>query len=195
MTATKLRHIPNAITVARVVLVAPTAYYLWHTQYQLALALMAIAGASDAIDGWLARKFGWMSKLGATLDPVADKLLVGVLFVVLTLQGHLPPWLVAIVVGRDAIILAGAGVYRLLFSHLELVPTFISKANTALQIVLLLLFLLMLCNLPVVSELSRWIVFPYGVWLVAIVGVVSGLDYVVTWSRRAIHQARERRRV
>jgi cardiolipin synthase len=195
MTATKLRHIPNAITVARVVLVAPTAYYLWHAQYQLALALMAIAGTSDAIDGWLARKFGWMSKLGATLDPVADKLLVGVLFVVLTLQGHLPPWLVAIVVGRDAIILAGAGVYRLLFSHLELVPTFISKANTALQIVLLLLFLLMLCNLPVVSELSRSIVFPYGVWLVAIVGVVSGLDYVVTWSRRAIHQARERRRV
>jgi cardiolipin synthase len=181
--------------VARVFLVAPTAYYLWHAQYQLALALMAIAGASDAIDGWLARKFGWMSKLGATLDPVADKLLVGVLFVVLTLQGHLPPWLVAIVVGRDAIILAGAGVYRVLFSHLELVPTFISKANTALQIVLLLLFLLMLCNLPVVSELSRAIVFPYGVWLVAIVGVVSGLDYVVTWSRRAIHQARERRRV
>jgi cardiolipin synthase len=195
MSASPLRHIPNAITVARLLLVAPTAYFLWRSEYQLALVLMAVAGASDAVDGWLARRFGWTSKLGATLDPVADKLLVGALFVVLTLQGLLPPWLVAIVVGRDAIIMAGAGIYRLLFTHLELVPTFISKANTALQIVLLLLFLLMLCELPVVSDLARRAVFPYGVTLVAILGVVSGLDYVVTWSRRAIHQARERGRV
>jgi len=188
-----LRQIPNAITVARLVLVAPTAYCLLRGNYQLALVLMAVAGASDAVDGWLARRFDWTSRFGAALDPVADKLLVGVVFIVLTVQGHLPWWLVAIVVGRDAVILAGAGIYRLLFKHVELVPTFISKANTAMQIVLLLLFLLMLCELPLVSGWARLVIFPYGVWLVALLGVVSGLDYVVTWSRRAIRQARARR--
>ena len=71
---------------------------------------MAIAGASDALDGWMARRFQWMSRFGAAMDPVADKLLVATTFIIFTLQGHIPVWVAAIVLGRDAVIMTGAGV-------------------------------------------------------------------------------------
>ena len=126
--------IPNIITVARILLVLPTAILLWREMYIYALVMMSIAGASDALDGWLARHFNWLSSFGAAMDPVADKLLVAVLFVVFTLQGHIPLWVAAIVLGRDAIIMTGAGVYRLLFETIEFTPTFISStASSALR--------------------------------------------------------------
>jgi len=181
-----LSQIPNAISVGRIALILPTAWYLWTGCYVEALILMAIAGASDAVDGWLARRFSWNSQFGATIDPLADKCLVGVLFLVFAIQGHLPVWVVAVVVGRDVVILVGAISYRLLFRHIEFDPTFISKANTAMQIFIVLLILLGLCEFPVISLLAVDIAQPYGVWLLAILGVVSGLDYVITWSRKAI---------
>ena len=119
------------------------------------------------------------------MDPVADKLLIGALFVVFTLQGHIPIWVAVIVLGRDVVILGGAGVYRLLFGEIEFAPTFISKANTAVQIVMLLVLLLALCEIQPISGLSGMLVDPYCFWLLAVLGVASGLDYVVTWSLRA----------
>lgn len=185
-----LSQVPNAISVGRIVLVLPTAWCLWTGRYVDALVLMAIAGASDAVDGWLARRFAWDSRFGAAIDPLADKLLVGVLFLVFAIQGQLPVWVVAVVVGRDLVILAGALAYRLLFRHIEFQPTFISKANTAMQIAIVLLILLGLCEFPVISALATDIAQPYGVWLLASLGVVSGLDYVITWSRKAIQDAK-----
>ena len=91
---------------------------------------------------WMARRFGWISQFGAAMDPVADKLLVAVTFIIFTLQGYIPIWVAAIVLGRDAVILAGAGAYRLFFEPIEFSPSFISKANTATQIVMLLMLLL-----------------------------------------------------
>ena len=73
-----MSQIPNAISVGRIILVVPTAWCLWTGQYVDALVLMAIAGASDAVDGWLARRFNWSSQFGAAIDPLADKFLVGV---------------------------------------------------------------------------------------------------------------------
>jgi cardiolipin synthase len=181
-----LSQIPNAISVGRIILVLPTAWCLWIGQYVDALILMAIAGASDAVDGWLARRFEWDSQLGAAIDPLADKFLVGVLFLVFAIQGQLPVWVVAVVVGRDLVIMIGAISYRLLFRSIEFHPTLISKANTAMQISIVLLILLGLCEFPVISDLAKSIAQPYGVWLLAILGVVSGLDYVITWSRKAI---------
>lgn len=185
-----LSQIPNAISVGRIVLILPTAWCLWTGRYVEALILMAIAGASDAVDGWLARRFSWNSQFGATIDPLADKFLVGVLFLVFAIQGHLPVWVVAVVVGRDVVIMAGAISYRLLFRHIEFHPTFISKANTAMQIFIVLLILLGLCEFPVISSLAVDIAQPYGVWLLAVLGVVSGLDYVITWSRKAIQESK-----
>lgn len=187
---TVARHIPNAITLARVLAVAPTAWFLWTGAYVEALLLMAVAGASDAIDGWLARQFDWGSRFGAAVDPLADKLLVGTLFVVLTVKGHLPLWVAAIAVGRDLVILSGAGVYRWLFGHIEFEPSQLSKANTLVQILVCLLLLLDLCQFTVLSDLPAAIANPWGIWLVALLGVLSGIDYVVTWGRRAVRESR-----
>ena len=192
MTATPspLRHVPNIITVGRVLLVIPTAWCLWYELYVEALTLMAVAGASDAVDGALARRFDWFSRFGAFLDPLADKLLIGVLIVVLTLQGHMPWWLTAIVIGRDLVILIGATFYRFLFGSIEIEPRILSKINTALQIVVVLLFLLELCQLPYVTELATTLNHPWGVWLLAAAGIISGADYVLSWSRRALRESR-----
>ncbi|MEZ5557165.1 MAG: CDP-alcohol phosphatidyltransferase family protein [Pseudomonadales bacterium] len=188
-----LAYLPNLITVARIFLVLPTAWLLWDSRYVEALVLMSIAGASDALDGWLARRLGALSQLGAALDPVADKLLVAAMIVIFTIQGHLPLWLTLIVVGRDATILAGAGVYRLLFDEIELAPTFISKTNTAVQIATLLIMLLSLCGFGALSTVATALIDPYCFYLLALLGIASGVDYVVTWSVRALRRHREHR--
>jgi cardiolipin synthase (CMP-forming) len=192
MSSELLRQIPNVITVARVLLVIPTAWCLLTGRYVEALALMAIAGASDAVDGWLARRLGSLTWFGAALDPLADKILVGVLFVALTMKGALPLWVAGVAIGRDLVILGGALVYRLMFKHIEFAPTLISKANTAAQIVVLLLLLLGLCDFEHLSAIARTATDPYGFWVVAVLAVVSGIDYVATWSRRAVFEHRTR---
>ena len=186
--------LPNALTVMRIVLVLPTAIMLWQMQYLQALVLMALAGASDAVDGWLARRWGAVTQFGATLDPIADKLLIAVMVVVFTLQSHLPLWLVLIVLGRDLCIVGGATVYRALFGQLEVAPTRISKANTAAQIVVLLMLLVQLSALGPLSALVGTLVNPWSFYLLGVLGVCSGGDYVVTWSLRAVREGRARQR-
>ena len=181
-----LRHIPNAITVVRIVLILPTAWLLWIGDYVSALILMAVAGGSDGLDGALARRFGWTSEFGAYADPLADKLLVGVMFIVFVLQGHLPLWLAVIVIARDLIILLGALAYRLFFEKIDIDPTFISKANTVVQIAMLLLVIVRLIEFEPLSSVAAAVVDPWGFTLVAVLGVTSGIDYVVSWGHRAI---------
>lgn len=188
--AAVLASIPNVITVLRIVLVLPCAWLLWQAMYVEALILMTVAGASDAVDGWIARRFDAVSRFGAALDPVADKLLIAVMFVVFAVQGHLPVWVAVIVLGRDAVILSGAAAYRLLLGHIEFAPSYLSKANTAGQIALALLLLLWLCGFGAVSRLAEAVADPYGFYLLAVLGIASGLDYVATWSRRAWREAR-----
>jgi cardiolipin synthase len=188
----KARQIPNLITLMRIVLVLPTTWLLWEARYVEGMILMSIAGASDALDGWLSRRFSWGSRFGAAMDPVADKLLVAAMFIVFTLQGHIEIWLTAIVLARDVLILTGAATYRLLFETIEFAPTFISKANTAMQIVTVLLILLALCQFPYLSEVAELLVDPYCFYILAVLGVSSGLDYALTWGQRAWRHRRYR---
>lgn len=185
-----LAHLPNAISFARIVLVLPTAWLLWNGSYVQALVLMSIAGASDAVDGWLARRLNSVSELGAALDPVADKLLVAAMFIIFTIQGHLPLWLALIVLGRDLFIFGGAVIYRMLFGDIELNPTVISKANTAVQIAALLLLLLSLCQFGMISDIAAELVEPYCFVLLALLGIGSGIDYVYTWGARSLRRVR-----
>lgn len=185
-----MRHIPNIISVIRILLVIPTAYALWQHHYTQALVLMSVAGVSDAIDGAIARRFNWMSELGKALDPIADKLLVGVMIVVFTLQGHLPLWVALIVLSRDVIILAGAAIYRRWFERVGFNPTFLSKINTAIQIVTLVLLLVALCDFSSVSEWAATVVDPHLFYVLAVLGVASGIDYVVTWGQRGLKTGR-----
>lgn len=179
-----IRQLPNAITVVRVVLVAPCGWLLWQDAILEALTLIAIAGASDAIDGILARRFDWRTRFGAFADPAADKLLVVVVFAVLAIKGHVPLWLVAIVVGRDLVIISGAFAFRQLIGHVEMAPTLLSKMNTAAQIGLLVLVLVGLTDIaPLAAAAAATL--PAGFYLVAATGIASGIHYVIAWSHLA----------
>ena len=102
------RYLPNVITGIRVLLVMPLVYALLTHHFVLALVLFAVAGVSDGVDGFLARRFNWYTQLGAMLDPLADKLLLVSTYLCLAWLGFFPVWFVALVVGRDLIIFCGA---------------------------------------------------------------------------------------
>lgn len=184
-----LRQLPNVITGLRMALVVPLVWGLHVGRYELALGLALLAGASDAIDGWLARRFGWRTPLGSLLDPIADKLLLVGSFLGLWLVGIAPGWLTALVIGRDVVIVAGAVAYHNLVGPLQGRPSLISKATTAAQIALVLAWLVDLAEGPLpVAALQ------IAAWGVAVLTAASGIDYVVRWSLRARRHWRGRRR-
>lgn len=177
------RHLPNAISMLRVLLVAPICWLLVHRNWSFALTLVAVAGVSDGLDGFLARHYGWQSRLGGMLDAIADKLLLISCFVILAWLGEVPIWIAAIVCGRDLVIASGALLWRLLIGRIYPQPSLLSKACTLLQIVYLLVVLLALVHWPTPAPA------PF-MWLVAALCIASGLDYVLRWSHRAWHTHR-----
>ena len=149
-------------------------------QFAWALALFFVAGFSDGVDGYLAVRFNWTTRLGGLLDPAADKMLITGMFVTLAWTGHIPVWLASIVILRDVVIVAGALAYNYLVKPVPGEPSRISKLNTALQ---------MLYILFVVSEAGfGW---PDKIALtvlgasIFVTVVISGVDYIWSWSRRA----------
>jgi cardiolipin synthase len=182
-----LRQLPNAITVARMLLVPPLLWCLHAGDYRAALWIALAAGLSDALDGWLAKRFGWQTWLGGVLDPIADKLLLDASFVGLWMGGGAPGWLAMLVLGRDAVIVAGASAYHFMVGPVEGNPTLLSKATTVAQIALVLALLFGLAWQPLPQDLSI-----VAVWLVAALTFASGIDYVVRWSLRAHRALRAR---
>src|ERR1700736_2636540 len=129
-----MRHLPNIICLVRIALVWPIVVALNEGQFLIALALFMVAGLSDGLDGYLAKRFNWTSDLGKLLDPMADKLLLVTVFVESAWLGLVPWWLTAAVVARDVLIGLGALTFRLWFGALHGRPTLISKINTAAQL-------------------------------------------------------------
>lgn len=129
-------NIPNLITLGRVILVPVVFWLLLTGQTQLAFVLFLVAGLSDAVDGYLAKRFGWSTELGAYLDPLADKLLIVSIFVALGVKAALPSWLVIAVVSRDILIVTGVVLSWLLNRPMRIRPAAVSKVNTLSQIVL-----------------------------------------------------------
>lgn len=174
------RDLPNLISVLRIVLVVPVTLLLWQERFTEALYLFALAGFSDALDGYLAKRYGWTSWLGGLLDPLADKLLLVACYFTLGWLGLLPVWLVVAVLARDVIIVAGATVYHFRIARLEADPTLLSKFNTLAQIALVLAVVfnqaISIALLPLTTAL---------VYIVACTTLLSGTWYVVSWSRRA----------
>src|SRR5918994_5135105 len=134
-----MRHIPNALCILRMLLVVPVAWLLFTDNYRLTLLLFAFAAATDGLDGFLAKRFGWTSELGKILDPLADKILLVGVFVTLAALGFVPIWLAVTAVLRDVTITAGAIAYNALYGYPNGRPTIISKINTGCQILYLLL--------------------------------------------------------
>lgn len=176
-----LNWLPNAISVFRIVLVPPILALLLSGRYDIALALFFVAGFSDGLDGYLAKRFNWHSRAGALLDPLADKLLVAGTFVALAAIGHLPIWLAAIVVLRDVAIVGGAMAYNFLVRPVEGDPTRISKLNTAFEL-LLVLFVISRAGFDWPDQITITML---GAAVLVTV-VISGVDYVWSWTNRAL---------
>lgn len=176
----KARHIPNLITGLRILLVAPFLWALLEERYSTALLLFVIAGVSDALDGFLAKYFGWTSELGGLLDPIADKLLLIGAILALGWLNELPGWLVALVILRDLLIVCGAISYHMLIERLEAAPLMISKLNTLLQLMLVCAVIVHYGMIPLPEILLTGLIA-----LTAITTVWSGSAYVRQWSQRA----------
>ena len=176
----KLRHIPNILTAFRFLLVPPVVVLMLKDEFMPALVLFAVAGFSDAVDGFLARRYHWTSRIGGLMDPLADKLLMVSSYLTLGWLGLIPVWLVALVILRDLVIVTGAVIYNARIEQVEATPSVVSKLNTLAQILLVLSVLFS----QAVAALPGWWIdaLIYGV-LVTIVW--SGAGYVWTWGRRA----------
>lgn len=175
-----LKWIPNAISLLRIALVVPVLLLIVYGHYASALLLFMVAGFSDGLDGYLAQRFNSQTRLGALLDPVADKLLVAGLFLTLTYLGKIPVWLTSIVILRDLVIMGGAILYHYLVQPVEGEPSRVSKLNTTLQL-LFLMFVISRAAFEWPDPVSLTVV---GAAMYVTV-VISGVDYVLRWSSRA----------
>ena len=176
-----LSNIPNIITLARIVLIPVMAYYLTGEAYRVALPLFLVAALSDFADGYIARKFKLVSRLGAALDPVADKLNMLVATVLLAWQALIPIWLAIAIVVRDIVIVLGALAYRAALGHLDVSPTRLSKVNTFLEFTVLLLVMAVAAGRV---DAGAWM--PAVFLIVFATVVASGAQYVWLWGRKAI---------
>jgi cardiolipin synthase len=175
-----VRHIPNLICLMRLALIWPVVRLLHDRSYELALALFVIAALSDGLDGFLAKRYSWISELGKVLDPAADKLLLIAVFVESAWLQLVPWWVTAAAVARDVMIGLGALIYRLWFGPLHGRPAVISKINTAAQLLYLALVMLQ----------AGFMFPPAGVlralaYIVVATTAVSGLKYLSIFTRRA----------
>jgi cardiolipin synthase len=173
-------NLPNLITLARLFAAPVVVWLMLDGAWTGAFGVFVFAGLSDAVDGLIARRFRARSRVGGFLDPLADKTMLVSVFVMLGYTGHLPAWLVILVVFRDLIIIGGAILVHTLTGRLEMHPLMISKINTVAQFVLPVF---LLARLALGVDLS-----PLGdilVYTVAATTTLSGAAYVITWSRRA----------
>lgn len=136
--------IPNLVTLARILLVPILVWAIASGQMLIAFLLFLVAGISDAVDGFLAKRFGMQSELGRYLDPLADKVLIVSIYVSLGVIGVIPRWLVILVVSRDLMIVGAVMLAWLIDKPIAVKPLLVSKINTAAQIVLAGLVLAML---------------------------------------------------
>ncbi|MEM8983166.1 MAG: CDP-alcohol phosphatidyltransferase family protein [Pseudomonadota bacterium] len=172
--------IPNALTVLRLCLTPVIYLTIARYEFGFALALVMIAGFSDWLDGVLARRFNWHSRLGSLLDPIADKLLFLAVFIGLTLTDLMPLWLAVLAIARDVVIVVGATAYNFTVERLTGSATLLSKFNTLMQGV----YACVLLGLAATGRDAEWLV----KWLSAallVTIVASGVHYVIAWSRKA----------
>ncbi len=176
-----LKHLPNAFTILRFLLIVPFLGFFYQKNYANALYIFLLAGFTDGLDGWLARQFNWQSSLGLVLDPIADKLLIVSSFIALALMSKIPWWLLELVLFRDLSILLGVFAwYRVMKRGLEFKPTILSKINTGIEF-----FLISYC---LFEQAFYWFspLLKYSlIGLVTFTTTASYIEYMWMWARRA----------
>lgn len=170
--------IPNLITLGRILLVPVVVWAIASGAMWIAFVLFLVAGVSDAIDGFLAKRFNMTSVLGAYLDPLADKALIVSIYITLGIYGLIPRWLVILVVSRDIMIVGGVVLSWLVGSPLKMRPLLVSKLNTAAQIVFACVVLGSLGFRVDVGALEIVLMA-----LVAILTLLSIAAYLIEWAR------------
>jgi cardiolipin synthase len=169
--------IPNLITSIRIILVPVFIIYIINDEFLPALVVFIVAGLSDGADGLIARLFDQKSKLGAFLDPLADKFLLVTAFIVLAVRAFIPPWLTVLVISRDILILVGVLILFLYKTDITIRPSVLSKMTTCLQLVSVFLVLLKNC-------FSFSLQFSYHIfWITGLFTIGSGLHYMHHWFR------------
>jgi cardiolipin synthase len=171
-------NLPNAITIARILVVPLMIWLVISGEYLLAFWAFIAAGVSDGLDGFIAKRFNLRTELGAYLDPAADKLMLVSIYVSLGLLEVLPPWLVILVVSRDILIVGGVVLATVIQQPVRVKPTLLSKLNTAAQIALAALVLAVLG-----FGFSGGEIVLIGSVIVAILTTASGTQYVLSWFR------------
>lgn len=174
-------YIPNILTLMRIGLVPVLIVLLQDQQYLWSLYVFLIAGASDGLDGFIAKRFNAQTKLGALLDPLADKALLVSAYIMLSVMQLIPFWLMVVVVFRDLVIVGGYLLFVLFFGTVKMAPIAVSKLNTFLQIVFILCVLVSLSwrlDIPMVLNVLSY--------TVLVTGISSGFTYVWVWSMKAM---------
>ena len=170
--------LPNLITLARLLAVPLVVWLILDGAMGAAFAVFVLAGISDGIDGWIAKRWEQRTELGALLDPIADKTLLVALYVTLGIAGHLPNSLVILVVFRDLLIVGGFLLLQMMGQSVRSRPLLVSKLNTGLQSLLVATLL---------AQLGLGLAIDWGVKLliyaVAATTVLSGAAYLVRWGR------------
>lgn len=169
-------NIPNTLTLARIVAVPLLVWLIIDQELFAAFVVFVLAGLSDAADGYLAKRFGWNTELGAYLDPIADKALLVSVYVTLGLAGHLPVWLVIAVVSRDILIVGAVLLAWMMSRQIAVKPLLISKANTCAQIALAGV---VLAGLGLGLGLSSLIL--VLVWVTGTLTIMSAFAYFWAW--------------
>ncbi len=175
-----MRNLPNLITLARLCIAPLEVGVLLQGRYGAAAALFLAAAVSDALDGFLARRFRWFTRLGAVLDPVADKVVLLATLMTTTWLGLVPDWVASALIGRDALIIGGAAAYRWLFGEVDIAPSRLGKAHVFLEFALLILVMAQAAGFV---GGGHWL---HGLFdLVFASAALSGCHYVWTWSHKA----------
>jgi cardiolipin synthase (CMP-forming) len=175
-----MHNIPNLITLARLLLVPLTVGLIISDAYGAAFVTFVIAGVSDGVDGYLARRFNWRTELGAYLDPLADKALLVSVFVTLGFLKVVPAWLVITIVSRDVLIIGAVLLSRVMHKPVTVAPLMVSKVNTLAQI-LFAVTVLAVAALGEPMDATMDVLVNYVSIPVALLTVASGAAYLVDW--------------
>jgi cardiolipin synthase len=175
-----MRHLPNLITGLRFLLIPVLVLLLFDRRYVAAFGVFLVSAVSDLADGFIARRWNLRTRLGAIADPLADKLTMLSVTLVLAAQALIPIWLAMAIVVRDLVIVAGAVAYHCVVGRVEMAPSWLSKFNTVLEFGVLSA---LLADAAGAIEVTAWLPPLFALMLFTL--VASGVHYVWVWSRRA----------
>lgn len=183
-----MRHLPNLITGLRFLLIPLLVALLLEHRYVAAFAVFIVSAISDLADGLIARHWNLRTRLGAIADPLADKMTMLAVTLVLAVQALVPVWLATAIVVRDLVIVAGAVAFHFIVGRVEMAPSLLSKFNTVLEFSVLSA---LLADAAQAIEVTAWLPPLFTLMMITLVG--SGAHYVWVWGRRA-WRARRRAR-